>query len=57
MKTLLSVFEILLAVPLSILAVPLLIAVFVLKAIRGRPATGGIVIRMDTSHRLSRNAG
>ena len=57
MKTLISVFETVLAIPLSLITLPFLLAIFVVKAIKGKPHSTAAVIRMDNSPTLNRHAG
>ena len=57
MKTLISVIETVLAIPLSLITLPFLLAIFVVKAIKGKPHSTATVIRMDNSPTLTRHAG
>jgi hypothetical protein len=57
MKTVHSVVELLFAIPLGLLSVPLLLTVFLIKAIRPVRTAQTVVVRMDNSPELNRHTG
>jgi hypothetical protein len=57
MKTVQSVVELLFAIPLGLLSVPLLLTVFLIKAIRPVRTAQTVVVRMDNSPELNRHTG
>jgi hypothetical protein len=57
MKSIQAILEVIFAIPLGILAVPLLIGTFLIKAFVPRPGASATVITLDTDQRISRHAG
>ena len=57
MKTLQSFAEILLAIPVGIISVPVLFFVFIVKAFLPAKSQQAVLVRMDNTPALSRNAG
>ncbi|MFT7588004.1 MAG: hypothetical protein ACI959_000210 [Limisphaerales bacterium] len=56
MKTLFSIVESLLAIPLGILSIPLLLSIFVIRAIKGKPGAHATVITMNTEGLTAKTA-
>jgi hypothetical protein len=57
MKTIQSVVEVLLAIPMGILAVPLMLLAFTVKWVMPSRKPQAVVIAMDNRPNLARNAG
>ncbi len=56
MKTILSILEVSLAIPVGLLSVPFLLVIFLVKAFLPMNKNQGILVRMDNRPELARNA-